>query len=270
VPNPVQSLRVYIAGATGNVGRELVKAILTAPDLALVGGWSRTDGVDLGTAAGQAPCGVLSSTDLGLSLRKSSPDMVVDFTSPAVVMENLEEYAALRLDAVVGTTGFVESRLAQARLLASQQGLRWGLIANFNLSMNLSLDFLRTIRQHYPYVTVVERHFAGKADAPSGTSLWLAHALADGTAGEVRSKENLPGVMGGQIGGVRILSERLPIPSTYSEHEIIMARRDESISLKVLELSSVVHVDGVLLAIHRLKGLPSGTLITELRDLPAA
>jgi 4-hydroxy-tetrahydrodipicolinate reductase len=226
--------------------------------------------MDLGEAAGQAPCGVLSSVDLGQSLRQSVPDIVVDFTSPAVVMDNLALYAALKLDAVVGTTGFVESRLAQARSLASQHGLRWGLIANFNLSMNLSLDFLRSIRRYYPYVTIVERHFAGKADAPSGTSLWLARALADGPAGEVGSTENLPGVMGGQACGVRILSERMPIPSTYSEHEIIMARRDESISLKVLELSSVVHVDGVLLTIHRLKALPSGTLITELRDLPAA
>ncbi len=264
----VKALRVYVAGATGNVGREVIRAVLDAPDLELAGGWCRTAGIDLNQLGGQRPSGLVTSTDLASSLAQSAPDIVVDFTAPSVVMDNLEACAELRLDVVVGTTGFDDARLAQARAWAQEHGLRWGLIANFNLSMNLSLDFMRRIRHHYPYVTIVERNHKDKADAPSGTALWLARALSTETGGEVRSQELLAGVLGGEANGVRILSQRLPIPPTYSEHEIILARRDESISVKVLELSSVVHVDGVLLALRSLKRLPAGTLVTELRDLP--
>lgn len=260
--------KVYIAGATGNVGQQIIKGIVTSVDLKLVGGCARTAGRDLGEVAGLPAIGVRTSNMIEPSLREAAPDVVVDFTSPAVVMKNLETYARLGLDAVVGTTGFDEERLAQARQWARERGLRWGLIANFCLSMNLALDFMRKVRRYYPYVTIIERHHAQKADAPSGTSLWLARALATGTGGDLASRELLPGVLGGDFGGVRILSERLPVPTVAGEHEVVLARRDEVMRIKVAEYSAAVHTDAVLLAIRAIKKLAPGSLVTSLHELP--
>jgi len=259
--------RVFVAGATGNVGSRIVRAVLTADDLSLAGGWSRSTGRDIGELLGLGTVGVAISDDLRQSLTDSVPDVVVDFTSPAVVMDNLRIYADLGVDAVVGTTGFTDERMAQARQWAQEKGLRWAIIANFSLSTNLAIDFLQKVRSHYPYVTIIERHYAAKADAPSGTSLWLAKALSTGQAGAVASKESLHGVLGGQFEGVRILSERLPIPGSVGEHEIKLSRQDEVLSVKIAEYSSAVHVDGVLLAIRKLADFPGGTTITDFREL---
>jgi len=264
----VDKTRVYVSGATGNVGRRIVEAIVSSEDLLLAGGWSRSTGRDIGELIGLGALGVDISNDLRQSLRASVPDVVVDFTSPSVVMDNLKAYGEVGLDIVVGTTGFNEQRLSQAREWAKERDLRWAIIANFSLSMNLALEFLKKVRPHYPYVIITERHYAQKADAPSGTSLWLAKALSTGRSGDVASKESLPGVLGGDFEGVRVLSERLPIPGTGGEHEIKLARRDEVMTVKVADFSSAVHVDGVLLAIRTLKKLPKGTMITEFRQLP--
>jgi 4-hydroxy-tetrahydrodipicolinate reductase len=259
--------KVYVAGATGNVGREIVQALIASDDLALVGGWSRSTGQDIGEVLGLGTLGVRTSSDLRQSLTNSAPDVVVDFTSPLVIMANLRIYADLGLDIVVGTTGFDEERLGQAQRWAQENGLRWAIIANFGLSMNLAIDFLQKVRSRSPYVTIIERHYAGKADAPSGTSLWLAKALSTGQSGDMASQESLPGVLGGDFEGVRILSERLPIPGPVGEHEIKLSTQDEIMTIKIAEYSSAVHVDGVLRAVRSLKQLRTGTTVTEFREL---
>ena len=134
--------------------------------------------------------------------------------------------------------------------------------------MNLALDFMKRIRPRYPYVTIVEKHYAQKADAPSGTSLWLAKELATGAGGEVLSKELLPGALGGDVGGVRIHSVRLPTPGFHGEHEIIMARQDESLSIRVTDYSSGIFNDTVLETVRKLSQLPAGSVITSLAELP--
>jgi len=264
----VSRIRVYVSGATGNVGSQIVKAVVSSDDLELVGGWARKSGRDLGELVGLPPLGIQTSDDLETSLRDSAPDVVVDFTSASVIMENLKIYALLGLDAVIGTTGFDDEGLNQARRLAKERRLRWAVISNFSLSMNLVLDFIRRARFHYPYVTIVDKHYAQKADAPSGTAFLLARAASARTLGEVQSKELLSGALGGDIQGVRLFSERLPIPATCSEHEITLAKQDEVITIKVCEYSSAVYVDGVILAIRKIKKLSKGTLITELGELP--
>lgn len=261
-------IRVYVSGATGNAGSQIVKAVVASEDLELVGGWCRKSGLDLGELVGLPSLGIKTSNDLEKSLRSSAPDVVVDFTSPSVIMESLKIYALLGLDAVIGTTGFNDERLNQARNFAKERHLRWAVISNFSLGINFVLDFIRRARSHYPYVTIVDKHYAQKADAPSGTAFSLAKAASAGTLGEVQSKEFLSGALGGDMQGVRLFSKRLPIPSIYSEHEVTLAEQDEVITIKICEYSYAVYVDGVILAIRKIKKLNKGTLITELGELP--
>lgn len=264
----MSKIRVYVAGATGNVGRHIVRGLIPSGDMEVIGGWARREGRDLGEMVGLPVLGIKISSDLRGSLRAAAADVVVDFTSPSVVMDNLRVYADLRLNVVIGTTGFSEEQLAQAREWAKEGQLRWAIIANFCLSMNLALGFMKQIRPHYPYVTIIEKHYAQKADAPSGTSLWLARELATGEGGEVSSKELLPGVLGGDVGGVQIHSVRLPTPAFHGEHEVIMARQDEALTIKVTDYSSGIFNDTVLATVRKIGLLPAGSVITSLAELP--
>ena len=82
------TIRVVMAGATGWVGRAMIPAILSQPDLALAGAVSRgAAGQDAGTAAGIASVGIAVSGTLAQALEAPS-DVVVDYTRPDVVKDN--------------------------------------------------------------------------------------------------------------------------------------------------------------------------------------
>jgi 4-hydroxy-tetrahydrodipicolinate reductase len=80
----------------------------------------------------------------------------------------------------------------------------------------------------------------------------------------VQSQEVIPGVLGGTEQGVQILSQRLPYPGPYSEHEVVLGRQDEVIRINVQDFSSSVYVEGVFLALRKIGEFPPGTLVTEL------
>lgn len=257
-------IRVFVSGATGNVGSQLVRAVVKSEDLDLAGGFCTEEGAELGKAKSGEP--VSGTSDLASGLEAAKADVVVDFTSARIIMDNLKIYAGAGVDAVIGTTGFTGEMLAEARELASGSGVRWAVISNFGLGVNLLLEFLKTARKHYPYVGVVDRHPARMANAPSGTAMTIARALAEGPEGNVQSQEVLPGVLGGKEQGVPILSQRLPFPGPYSEHEIVLARQDEVIRVNIQDFSSLVYVDGVFLALRKISAFPAGTLVTEFSE----
>ena len=88
-------MRVGVLGAKGKVGATMVEAVEAAEDLTF------TAEVDVGDA-------------LSL-LTESNTEVVIDFTHPDVVMDNLEFLIDNGIHAVVGTTGFTAERLSRSR-----------------------------------------------------------------------------------------------------------------------------------------------------------
>ena len=105
--------------------------------------------------------------------------VVVDFTHPDVVMGNLEFLVANRIHAVVGTTGFDESRLAAVQSWVDAQPTTGVLIApNFAIGAVLSMRFAAAAARFFDSVEVIELHHPHKADAPSGTAYRTAAMIA--------------------------------------------------------------------------------------------
>ena len=262
-------IRLFVAGASGNVGHLVVREALSREDVDLVGGTCLEAGTDLGTLAGTDPVGLRAVADLEEGLAACSPDVVVDFTSAAVLRDHLDLYLRRGQDAVVGTTGFPEEDLPELKARVEERGLRLALIANFGLGINLVMDFLEKVREHYPYASIQDRHTASMANAPSGTAGLLAAAAGE-PSGEVLSREVVPGVLGGRSFGVPVFSQRMPYPGPFSEHEITLGRPDEILRVTVTDFSSSVYLEGIFRAVRGLGALPPGTLARRLGDLPAS
>src|SRR5690554_5370939 len=99
-------IRVALAGASGKMGQEVVRAVAAADDMRLVAAVSRTgSGEDVGTLAGVGPLGVPLGRDLRRALAESRPDVLVDFTVPSQVADHIRAAIDARVHAVVGTTG---------------------------------------------------------------------------------------------------------------------------------------------------------------------
>ena len=83
-------IKVVVSGACGKMGREVLKAVMNASTLELVGAVdTHGDAVDVGTLIGMAPTGVVVTKDLAETLQATGAQVMVDFTRPEAVMGNL-------------------------------------------------------------------------------------------------------------------------------------------------------------------------------------
>jgi len=259
--------KIFVSGASGNVGRLLVRHVLERDGFELAGGYCRECGEDLGVLAGGNPAGILACADLREGLLKSKAGLVIDFTHASVLMEHLAVYADLGLDAVIGTTGLSEEDFLRVESIVSEKGLRWAIISNYGLGINLVMDFMARAKEFYPYLSITDRHHPAMGNAPSGTAAMLARSVPEGQRGTVQSREVYEGVLGGKIAGIPVHSERLPYPAPFSEHEIVLGRQDEIIRITVSDFTSEIYMDGVFLAASRISDLPPGTLVRTLSEL---
>ena len=81
-------LRVLVNGADGRMGSQVVKAVFEDPELTVAGGVSITHvGEDVGEVAGVGHLGLAIEGDFAKALEDIKPDVVVDFTTPAVILK---------------------------------------------------------------------------------------------------------------------------------------------------------------------------------------
>ena len=259
--------RIFLSGASGNVGRTIVRTIVGKEGFQLVGGWCLEAGSDLGTIAGIGELGIKASNDLRAALAESKPDLVIDFSATPVMAENMSVYLDFGLNAVIGTTGLTEDDLAPFKAAVAAKGLRWAVIPNYGLGITLVTDFIKKARAYYSFVSITDRHTNEMANAPSGTAAALAAAAAGDDAGEVKSRESYPGVLGAKICGVPVLAERLPWPGPYSGHTISLARKDEIITIEVQDYTSEIYMDGVFMTAGKIASLPPGSFVRSLGEI---
>jgi 4-hydroxy-tetrahydrodipicolinate reductase len=119
--------------------------------------------------------------------RLSSIDVVIDFTTPDCILENIHASVAAGKNMVVGTTGW-NAELASVRKLIEQQGTGFLYGANFSIGVNLFFDLVGkavpALQQKYS-AQIYERHHAQKKDAPSGTAAAMQKILQENSKAEV-------------------------------------------------------------------------------------
>src|SRR6201996_6293221 len=153
-------MRVGVLGAKGKVGATMVQAVDAAEDLTF------TAGVDAGD-------------DLSL-FTDSQTEVVIDFTHPDVVMDNLKFLIDNGIHAVVGTTGFTDERVSQVNgWVAGKPGAAVLIAPNFAIGAVHSMHFAKQAARFFESAEVIELHHPHKADAPSGTAGRTARLIAE-------------------------------------------------------------------------------------------
>jgi 4-hydroxy-tetrahydrodipicolinate reductase len=239
--------RVGVLGAKGRMGGEVCRAVDTASDLTLVARLDEGDALDELVAAGA--------------------QVVVDFTHPGAVLDNIRFALRSGIAAVVGTSGFDEQRFGVVRdLLAADPG--HVLIApNFGVGAVLMMQFARQAARFFDSVEVIELHHAGKVDAPSGTAArtasLIAEARAEAGAGPLpdATTDELPGARGATVDGVRVHSIRLP--GLVAHQEVILGTAGETLTIRHDSLDRASFMPGVLLAVRSVRERPGLTIGLE-------
>ncbi len=255
------AIRVVVSGAGGKMGREVVKAVHNADGMEVVAG------VDPGFA-GQplgAVCGapgldlpVVATLDEAMA---ASPDVMVDFTAPAVVKANVLRGVDLGLRVVWGTTGLSDAEMEEIRVRVEGKGTAAFHAPNFAIGAVLMMVFARQAARFMPAVEIIEMHGEMKKDAPSGTAertarmIVEANALPDRPATE---KFLVEGARGAAVGPVQIHSVRLP--GAVAHQEVIFGGLGQTLTLRHDSLNRESFMPGVVMAVERIGGL-SGLVI---------
>jgi 4-hydroxy-tetrahydrodipicolinate reductase len=230
------------------MGSEVCRAVEGADDLELAAG------LDIGFSAGD--------------LTASGATVVVDFTHPDAVMDNLRTVVSAGLHAVVGTTGFTEERLDAVRgWLADQPEVGVLVAPNFGIAAVLMMKFAAMAAPHFTSVEIVELHHPRKADAPSGTATRTAQlvAAARREAGVPDSPDatttGLDGARGAVVEGVHVHAVRLA--GLVAHQEVVLGGDAETLTIRHDSLDRSSFMPGVLLGVRHVAERPGLTLGIE-------
>jgi 4-hydroxy-tetrahydrodipicolinate reductase len=239
-------IKVGVIGARGRMGREVVRTITETDDLAVVAQVDLGDDRDALTGC----------------------DVVVDFTHPGAVMDNLRWCVEHGLDSVVGTSGFGEDRLDEVQgWLAAHKQARVLVVPNFSVGAILMMRFAAQAARFFDSAEVIELHHANKADAPSGTALRTAGLIAAARAAAglgappdaTVPASALPGARGATIEDVHVHSVR--VAGLVAHQEVLFGGHGETLTIRHDSLDRASFMPGVLLAVRQLASLPVGLTV---------
>src|SRR3954454_23339076 len=181
--------------------------------------------------------GVVAEYDEGDALDLSGADVVVDFTHPDAVMDNLKAAIDAGVHAVVGTTGFDDARLEQLRSwLASSPSVGVLVAPNFGVAAVLMMQFAAQAARFFDSVEIVELHHPRKADAPSGTARRTAELIHEARSGmaampdATKESASLAGARGADVGGVRVHAVRLD--GLVAHQEVLLGGHGETLTIR--------------------------------------
>jgi 4-hydroxy-tetrahydrodipicolinate reductase len=242
------TIRVAVLGAKGRMGSQTCRAVEAAGDCELVAALDLGDQLDL--------------------LIEASPEVVVDFTHPDAVMDNLWWCIAHGIDTVVGTTGFDEDRLTALRdLLADAPDVGVLIAPNFSIGAVLMMRFAAQAARFFESAEIIELHHPDKADAPSGTAGRTAELI--GRARREAGLDPVPdatttaldGARGAEVDGIHVHGVRLR--GLVAHQEVLFGGTGETLTIRHDSLDRESFMAGVLLGVRRIVGTPGLTVGLE-------
>jgi 4-hydroxy-tetrahydrodipicolinate reductase len=239
------TLAVAVAGAAGRMGSLVCAAVEATDDLSLVAR------IDRDGSVGQA-------VEVGASV-------LVDFTQPDVSPHVVAAAVSAGVHVVVGTSGYDQQRLADVRrLVDANPGVGVVVAPNFALGAVLLMRFAEQAAPYFESVEVVELHHPDKVDAPSGTAVATAEAVAKARrlAGVAAAPDATTtaraGARGADVAGIPVHAVRLR--GLTAHEEVLFGGVGETLTLRHDSFDRSCFMPGVLLAVRQVKDRPGLTV----------
>ena len=243
---------IVVTGASGRMGRMLVRAVTDSGRARLVGAIERPGhdwiGRDIGAVTGGAEIGVAVEDDPLEAFARARA--VIDFTLPEATAAFAGIAAQARIAHVIGTTGLSGSDIAAIDAAARHAPIvRAG---NMSLGVNLLTRLVRQVAAALDPsydIEILEAHHRHKVDAPSGTALMLGEAAAEGRGVNLAamSDRGRDGITGAREEG-HIGFASLRGGDIIGRHEVMFAGAGEQITLGHVATDRSLFANGALKA----------------------
>ena len=240
-------VKVGVLGAAGRMGATVCDAVDSDDELELVARVDLDDSLD--------------------QLVESHAEVVVDFTTPDAVKDNIKFCLENGIHAVVGTTGISEDDLKDVAGWAAAGDANAFIAPNFAIGAVLMMRFASEAAPYFDNAEIIERHHENKLDAPSGTALRTASLMNESRGKSwsqlAKGSESLAGSRGGESDGVHIHSVR--VPGSVAHQEVIFGTLGETLTIRHDSLDRSSFMPGVVLAVKKVGSLDG--LVVGLENL---
>jgi len=257
--------RAVLIGASGRMGRQIVRELAGGAPLRLVGAVASAASSSLGRDAGElaaaVPLGVPIAPVLRLRELLAGADVALDFSHGASVAAHLADCVAARVPLLIGTTG--ASATLEGQIDTAARSIAVLVAPNTSLGVNVLLELVRRAAQALPEeydIEILETHHRHKLDAPSGTALALGAAAAEGRGGAALAERAVQARSGhegarvtGQIGFASVRGG-----DVVGEHQVMLLGAGESLGLLHRATDRAVFARGAIKAAAWLAGRTAG------------
>ena len=239
------------------MGRLVVNTVYHEPEMEVVGAIElkvTEDYLSLPDGSGAVPF----SSDLDYILTSCQPDVLVDFTIAQAIMPAVRMATKRRVNLVIGTTGLTDDEIKEIGQLSLAQQVGAVVAPNFALGAVVMIHLAKVAAKYFDYAEIMELHHYQKADAPSGTALSTAKAMAQ-VRGKPFYSSPTSDSRAKQVEGITIHSVRLP--GLMAHQEVLLGGAGQTLSIRHDTISRECYIPGVILAIKEVvkrKGLVYG------------
>ena len=244
-------IKVGVVGACGKMGTQVVNLVLNNKDFEL------SCAVDKFGVGKQLSQDVVVGDDLEKELVLNQPDVVVDFTQPSTIFENIKTYLKLNIKSVIGTTGLTNEQIIEIEKLSKENNTGIIIAPNFSIGAILMMKFAAEASKYFSNAEIIEYHHNQKKDAPSGTSIKTAQMMIKNNQnfklGNCSEIETIKGARGGEyqengIGNIQIHSVRMP--GFVASQEVIFGSDGQTLKIHHDTINRECYMSGVALAIN--------------------
>lgn len=258
----VSKMRVAIIGASGRMGKILITAVQAAEGVslgaAILKPGSSLIGADAGEIAGVGKLGVAAVASLADCVNDF--DVLIDFTTPTLTLENAEFCSQHQKAIVVGTTGLTDDEKVSLNQASEKSPVVFA--PNMSVGVNLTLKLLamaaEILGDEYD-VEIIEAHHRHKVDSPSGTALRMGEVVAEALGRNL--KECAVYGREGQTGArtqKEIGFETIRAGDVVGEHSVWFATEGERIEITHKASSRMTFAKGAVRAASWLEGKSAG------------
>ena len=261
--NSSGKIRLCVAGITGKMGREVVKALPRWPGIVLTSAVGfKSAGQNLRDILGQEAPNLKIAGNLDAELKANSVDVFLDLTEPGSALTHALCAIEKGVPPIIGTSGLGAADIQKIEGVAKSKKVPVLIVPNFSIGAVLGMKFAQLAAKWIPDAEIVEIHHEQKLDAPSGTALETAKLIQQARVKKPTVPETkiikTEGVRGGKHCDVPIHSLRLS--GVLAQQSVIFGSTGETLEIKHSVIDRSTYMNGVEISIRKVQSL-SGLVI---------
>ena len=246
-------IKLGVVGANGKMGSQVVNLAINNKDFELV------CAIDMFGCGKQLSENVVVEDNLEESIKKHNPDVVVDFTQPSVIYENVKKYIKLGVKSVIGTTGLSKEQVEDIEKMSKNANVGVIIAPNFSIGAILMMKFAAEASKYFSNAEIIEYHHNQKKDAPSGTSIKTAQLMMKNNdnfkLGNCDEKETIKGARGGEFqedGKGKIQIHALRMPGFVASQQVVFGSDGQILKIHHDTINRECYMSGVEIAVKHI------------------